>query len=103
MRDTERERQRHRPREEQAPCRKPDVGLDLGTPGSCPGPKAGTNRLSHPGIPHYQQFRDSNGTLVKIDDYHYNPHYNVFVFPFTTYFYNKTIRDFCSKGNVLIH
>ena len=26
-------------------------GLDPGTPGSCPGPKAGTNLLSHPGIP----------------------------------------------------
>ena len=35
MRDTERERggQRHRQREKQAPCREPDVGLDLGTPG----------------------------------------------------------------------
>ena len=32
MRDTE--RQRHRQREEQAPCRKPDVGLDPRTPGS---------------------------------------------------------------------
>ena len=34
------ERQRHRQREKQAPCRKPDVGLDLGTLGSCPEPKA---------------------------------------------------------------
>ena len=47
----ERERQRHRRREKQAPCRKPDVGLDPGTPGSCPGPKAGAKPLSHPGIP----------------------------------------------------
>ena len=39
MRDAERERQRHRQREKQAPCREPDVGLDPGTPGSCPGPK----------------------------------------------------------------
>ena len=36
----QRERQRHRQREKQAPCRKPDVGLDLDTPGSHPEPKA---------------------------------------------------------------
>ena len=41
MRDTRRERQRHRQREKQAPCRDPDVGLDLRTPGSHPEPKAG--------------------------------------------------------------
>ena len=44
MRDTESERegerQRHRQREKQASGRKPDVGLDLGTPGSCPEPSA---------------------------------------------------------------
>ena len=36
--------------EKQAPCREPDVGLHPGTPGSCPGPKAGAKLLSHPGI-----------------------------------------------------
>ena len=41
----------HRQREKQAPCKDPDVGLDPGTPGSCPGPKAGTKPLNHPGIP----------------------------------------------------
>ena len=52
MKDTEeRERQRHRRREKQAPCRKPDVGLDPRTPGPRPGPKAGTKLLSYPGIP----------------------------------------------------
>ena len=45
------ERQRHRRREKQAPCREPDSGLDPGTPGLYPGPKAGTKPLSHPGIP----------------------------------------------------
>ena len=35
MRDTV-ERQRHRQREKQAPCGKPDAGLDPRTPGSCP-------------------------------------------------------------------
>ena len=43
--------ERHRQREEQAPCREPDVGLDPGSPGSQPGPKAGAKPLSHPGIP----------------------------------------------------
>ena len=45
------ERQRHRRREKQAPWREPSVGLDPGTPGSLPGPKAGTEPLNHPGIP----------------------------------------------------
>ena len=29
----------------------PDVGFDPRSPGSCPGPKAGTKPLRHPGIP----------------------------------------------------
>ena len=29
----------------------PDVGIDPGSPGSHPGPKAGTKLLHHPGIP----------------------------------------------------
>ena len=49
MRD--RERQRHRQREKQAPCREPDVGLDLRSPGSRPGLKAGAKPLSHLGCP----------------------------------------------------
>ena len=52
-RERERERERHWQREEQAPRREPDVGLNPGTPGSCPGPKAGTKLLSHPGIPRF--------------------------------------------------
>ena len=40
MREREREAQIHRQREKQAPRRKPDVGLDPETPGSCPEPKA---------------------------------------------------------------
>ena len=50
-RERERERQRHRQREKQAPCREPDVGLDPGSPGSHPEPKAGAKPLRHPGIP----------------------------------------------------
>ena len=49
MRD--REGQGHRQREKQAPCREPDVGLDLRTLGSRPGPKAGAKPLRHAGIP----------------------------------------------------
>ena len=49
--ERERERQRHRQKEKQAPCREPDAAFDPRTPGSCPGPKAGTKPLSHPGIP----------------------------------------------------
>ena len=42
MRDTERGRDTGRG-ETQAPCREPDAGLDPGTPGSHPGPKAALN------------------------------------------------------------
>ena len=42
-----------RQREKQAPCREPDVGLDTGTPGPCPGLKAGAKPLSHPGVPEF--------------------------------------------------
>ena len=48
----ENERQRHRRREKQAPCREPNTGLNPGTPGSCSGPKAGAKPLRPPGIPH---------------------------------------------------
>ena len=44
MRGTERERGRDRQREKQAPCRDLGVGLDPGSPGSCPGLKAALNR-----------------------------------------------------------
>ena len=44
MRDTHTERQRHRQREKQAPCREPDVGLNPGSPGSCPRLEAALNR-----------------------------------------------------------
>ena len=44
VRDTGGEREaEHRQREKQVPCREPDVGLDRGTPGSGPEPKAELN------------------------------------------------------------
>ena len=48
MRDTEKGRDTGRGGK-QAPCREPDAGLDPGTPGSCPGSKAGAEPLSHQG------------------------------------------------------
>ena len=64
MRDTERERevQRHRQWEKQAPHREPNVGLNPGSPGSHPGPKADAKLLSHPGIP--QRREDLKQTLL---------------------------------------
>ena len=63
MIDIEREREREREAETQeegeaGPCREPDVGLNTGTPGSRPGPKADAKPLSHPGIP-YPDFNRS--------------------------------------------
>ena len=45
------ERQRPRQREEQVPCREPNMGLDPRTLGSRPEPKAGAQPLSHLGVP----------------------------------------------------
>ena len=53
-RDRERKREREAETQgegEATPYREPDVGLDPGSPGSRPGPKAGTKPLSHPEIP----------------------------------------------------
>ena len=54
MRDIYREKQRRRQKEKQAPCREPNVGLNPGTLGSHPEPKADAQALSHPGVPHVQ-------------------------------------------------
>ena len=67
MRDTEKERQTHRQREKQAPCREPDAGLDPGTLGSHPGLKAGTKLLSgfgDPGIPSLLLFKTSTSVFI---------------------------------------
>ena len=54
---TEREREREREAETQAEGeagfmhQEPDVGFDPRSPGSRPGPKAGTKPQRHPGIP----------------------------------------------------
>ena len=48
MRDTQRESQRHRQKEKQAPLREPDVGLDPRTPGSHREPKVDAEPLRCP-------------------------------------------------------
>ena len=56
MRDTEREAEAQA-REKQAPSlTSPDVGLDPGTLGSYPEPKAEVQLLSHPGLTNYIMF-----------------------------------------------
>ena len=73
----ETERERDRQREKQAPCREPDVGFDPRTPGSLPGPMAGTKPLSHPGIPKFHilitvenqlTFEESRPTIINSVD-----------------------------------
>ena len=49
--ETQREGQRHRQKEKQAPCGKPDAGLDPRTPGSRPEPQVDAQPLSNPGVP----------------------------------------------------
>ena len=57
MIDIEREREAETQEEGEAgPCREPDMGLNPGTPGSRPGPKADAKPLSHPGIPCFKDF-----------------------------------------------
>ena len=63
MRDQE--RQRHWQREKQAPCRQPDMGLDPGIPRSCPGLKADTQPLSHPGVPCCNILKENTSDYVK--------------------------------------
>ena len=65
MRDTHRERQRHRQREKQAPCGDPDVGLDPRMPGSRPELKADAQPLSHPGIPILNFFKGRNRSIQR--------------------------------------
>ena len=48
---TEREAETQAEGEAGSMHRDPDVGFDPGSPGSHPGPKAGTKSLRHPGIP----------------------------------------------------
>ena len=57
---TEREREREAETQAEGEAgsmhREPDVGFNPGSPGSCPGPKAGAKPLHHPGIPIFKSF-----------------------------------------------
>ena len=66
---TQREREGQRQAEGEAGCMygEPDVGLDPGSPGSHPGPKAGARPLSHPKIPRKFSLR----TEVPNQEIHY--------------------------------
>ena len=59
---TEREREAETQAEGEAGSihREPDMGLDPGSPGLRPGPKAGAKPLCHPGIPLAIELRHSN-------------------------------------------
>ena len=59
LRDTE--RQRHRQREKHAPCGEPDVGLNPGTRGSRPEPKADAPPLNPLGAPHIHSLTTNHG------------------------------------------
>ena len=40
--------------------------LDPGTPGRCPGQKAGTKRLSHPGIPEVNELKENPTFQIRL-------------------------------------
>ena len=70
--ETQREKQRHREREKQAPCRKPDVGLDPRTPRSCPEPKAELKRWATQ-VSHEKQNLKKSKNLISQSTQHINP------------------------------
>ena len=71
QREREREAETQAEGEAGSMHREPDVGFDPGSPGSRPGPKAGTKPLHHPGIP-IQHFNETSLKKQKRrDDGHY--------------------------------
>ena len=91
---TQREWQRHRQWEKQAPCREPDVGLDPGTPGSCPKLKAEAQPLSNPGVPKYI----SNSTLFTYSIIHV---FHIVLFTHIIYSFRKYTSLSASSGKVI--
>ena len=69
---TEREREREPETQAEGEAgsmyRDPDEGFDPGSPGSCPGPKAGAKRLRHPGIPCYWCLSFSMNSNLKLSE-----------------------------------
>ena len=58
--------------------REPDVGLDPGSPGSRPGPKAGAKPLRHPGIPHLSFCSQSYEDFPSVNTFCYTIFYFIF-------------------------
>ena len=64
---TQREREAETQAEGEAgSCREPEVGLDPGSPGSRPEPKAGAKPLSHPGCPWNTHFLHKSFSFLTI-------------------------------------
>ena len=60
QREREREAETQAEGEAGSMHREPDVGLDPGSPGSRPGPKAGAKPLRHPGFPKNLSYSEHN-------------------------------------------
>ena len=54
--------------ERQAPCKEPNMGLDPGTLGSRPEPKADVQSLSHPGAPVVCNFTEVMKTTLSFEE-----------------------------------
>ena len=93
MRDTHRERQRHRQREKQAPYGEPNVGLDPRTPGSCPKLKAEAQPLSHPGVP----------MILIVKEKYQNIYIKILYICIQVWIYTKLWEDSRAKINLLPH
>ena len=67
---TEREREAETQAEGEAGSMhwEPDVGLDPGSPGSRPGPKAGAKPLRHPGIPNVLVQLECSSGIPRLDN-----------------------------------
>ena len=70
------------------------MGLDPGTPGSRPGPKAGAKPLSHPGIPYILIYN------VLFFQYNFKVVESVLSFVVWFYFRQVLFPTFCKSLNV---
>ena len=66
QREREREAETQAEGEAGSMHREPDVGLDPGSPGSRPGPKAGAKPLRHPGIPSLGLFTEVTPLSLRV-------------------------------------
>ena len=88
---TEREREREAETQAEGEAgsmhQEPDVGLDPGSPGSRPEPKAGAKPLRHPGIPGYLPNSDSCSELnqARQSFYIYHPNCSHLLCVYTQY------------------